>query len=141
MKRLFVFTFILGFMFMSCKKDKDKSCELSEQNIQGSYKLTSFKYKASSTTPEIDALNTILEPCKRDDIVILLPNKTYQYKDAGTQCQPNGDVEGKWSLSGNSLILGSEVANVESFSCSGFTISTKDSYQDGDKTTATYQKQ
>ena len=141
MKKVFIFTFILGFMFMSCKKDKDKSCELSEQNIQGSYKLTSLKYKASPTTPEIDGMNMLLEPCEKDDIITLLPNKTYQYKDAGTQCQPNGDDDGKWSLSGNSLILDGEVANVDNFSCSGFTISTKDSYQDGDKTTATYQKQ
>ena len=141
MKKLFVFAFILGFTFMSCKKDKDKSCDLTEQNIQGSYKLTSFKYKASSTTPEIDALNTLLEPCKRDDIVTLLANKTYQYKDAGTQCQPNGDEDGTWSLTGNTLYLDGDPADIGNFSCSGFTISTTDYYQDGDKVTMTYQKQ
>ncbi|MEO6868029.1 MAG: lipocalin family protein [Ginsengibacter sp.] len=141
MKKILVFTFILGFTIMSCKKDKDKSCALTEQNLLGSYKLTSMKYKASASTPEVEARDTFLDPCEKDDIITLLSNHTYQYKDAGTQCQPNGDYNGDWSLNGNSFSVDGDVANMDNFTCSGFTISAEGYYQDGDKVTMTYQKQ
>ena len=141
MKKLFLFTFILGFVFMSCKKDKDKSCSLSEQNIAGNYKITSLKYKASATTPEVEALDQFLEPCEKDDIITLAANKTYQYVDAGTKCQPEGSYSGTWSLSGNTLVIDGDAGDLSNFTCSGFSISASNYYQDGDKVTMTYQKQ
>lgn len=141
MKKLIVVTFLLGFGFMSCKKNKDKVCSLTEQNLQGSYKLTSFKYKASTTATEVESIDVFLEACEKDDIITLLPNHTYQYKDAGTQCQPNGDYNGDWSLNGNTFYVDGDATNMDNFTCSGFTVSASNYFQDGDKVTMTYQKQ
>lgn len=141
MKKLLVCTFLLGLTFMSCKKDKDKTCAVSEQNMVGSYKVTSIKYKASASAPEIESLSTFLDPCEQDDVLSLLANKTYLYKDAGTKCNPVGDYDGDWSISGNTLTVDGDQVNFDSFSCSGFKISIQDYNMNGDKASITYTKQ
>ena len=64
--------FIGAFIFSSCKKNNEKDCSLSETNIVGKYKVTSFKYQASATSPEQDFFDQLFEPCEKDDITVLL---------------------------------------------------------------------
>ncbi|MEO6133652.1 MAG: lipocalin family protein [Ginsengibacter sp.] len=141
MKKLFFVTFLLAFGLMSCKKNKDKSCTVSEQTLVGSYKVTSVKYQASASVPAVESINDFLEPCELDDVITFLSNHSYTYKDAGTQCSPNGDDDGSWSLSGNVLNVDGDNVTFDSFSCTGFTLSISNYDVDGDKATITYKKQ
>ena len=141
MKKLLIVTFLLAFGFMSCKKEKDKACTLSEQSLAGSYKVTSVKYKVSASAPEVESIHDFLDNCELDDVLTLLANKTYQYKDAGTHCAPNGDYDGTWSLSGNTLNVDGDNVPIENFNCGGFAIIMSDYNVAGDKATITYTKQ
>lgn len=141
MKKLFLFIIIPGFIFTSCKKDKDKNdCSLTEANLAGNYKVTAAKYKAAGTTEEID-FYALGESCSKDDIYTFNTNKTYAYSDAGTTCSPNGDDSGDWSLSGNIFTLDGDPFTVENYSCGGFTLVASDYDEPGDKITITYTKQ
>src|SRR5258708_4274089 len=99
-----VMTLCLGFVMLivisSCHKDKKDSCGINMTSLSGTYKLTSLKYKMSATAPEQDYL-ALLDDCQKDDIITLNPDGTYDYKDLGSVCTPNGGGTGTWSLTGN----------------------------------------
>lgn len=109
MKRmLLAFTTLSMLLLASCDKDDDDENEepsLTAQSLAGNYKLTSAKGK-TSTIPETDVMDFILEPCQKDDIISLKADLTYEYRDEGTECIPSGDETGTWSLNGNQIAAG-----------------------------------
>ncbi len=128
-------------LFASCKKkDKTDTCALTEANFAGSYKIESVKYKASSSSPEIDGA-TFIDACVLDDVTTFNTNNTYTYTDAGTACTPGGDDSGTWSISGSNITVNGETQPVENFSCSSFTISDTAVDIPGDKISFTFKKQ
>lgn len=141
MKKILLFITIAVFALGSCKKNKDKSCSLTDANLTGSYKVASVKYKASASATEMDYTDQYLDPCEKDDIITFNSNHTYTYTDAGTACTPNGDATGTWSVSGNTVTADGSAAVVEKFSCQGFTVTDTDVITAGDKISINYTKQ
>lgn len=104
----------------SCKKD-EKKCDLNSSNILGTYKVTSVKYKANSTTAEVDEFAT-WDACEKDDVTTLNSNGTSVTTDVGTVCSPAANYTGTWALVGNQLNTDGDVATVTSFDCGGMTL-------------------
>jgi hypothetical protein len=133
MKKFIIIPLVLVIL-SSCKKDKDKTCNLSMASAAGSYKITAVKYKATPASPEIDYYNLFFtDACEKDDIITLNANGTYVFTDAGTKCVPPGDDTGTWSLSGNTATIDGNPSNVDNFNCSTMTLSEADVYALGDK--------
>ena len=110
----------LSGILLSCQKEAvvvaEKNCELNAANLVGSYKIASIEYKKDSASAPIDEFATY-EACKKDDLVIFNANNTITFSDAGIVCNPNGNRTGKWTLSGDKIVIDSAVYNVLSFSC------------------------
>ncbi len=119
MKKIILSVVVISFAFLSCKKDK--TCDLNTGNFVGSYKVTSFKYKADASTPEIDEF-TFWDACEKDDLVIFNANNTITYSDAGLVCTPDGNGTGIWTLSGSAINIDGQVGTVSHFDCNGTTI-------------------
>jgi hypothetical protein len=139
MKKLLGMAVVFAVALSSCKKDDEKVCDLNQTNLLGSYKITSIKYKANTSTPEVDVLATY-DACDKDDLTVFNSNNTLSYVDAGTKCSPPTDGTGIWALSGSNLIIDGEIATVSSFNCSGMTITIPGTAA-GELTTATLAKQ
>lgn len=134
---------IVPVILISCKPEKKDLCPIKMATIAGTYKMTAMKYKANATAPEKDLL-IYLEDCEKDDLIILNPDGTSSYKDAGISCSPDGNKTGTWSLSGNTIISddpdsGPEI--IESFDCSTLVSYMSDVYIPGDRVTTTLKKQ
>jgi Lipocalin-like domain len=109
----------LSSVLFSCKKEDSATppCSISMQNLSGSYKLTALKYKLTPATPEMDFF-ALMDDCEKDDLLILNANGTYQFKDLGIACSPDGNENGTWKLNGNTLISdGILEGNISSFDC------------------------
>ena len=91
-----------GLLFTSCKKEGDKTIAPTRENLAGSYILVSIKYKTSST-PEVEVKDEILDDCQKDDIFTLNSNMSFTYVDAGVQCDPSGSYSDNWVLEGNTI--------------------------------------
>ncbi len=140
--RFTILLFIAALAFSSCKKkDKVNTCDLTEANFVGSYKVQSIKYKLTPTSPEVDGISIVLDPCEIDDITTFNVNHTFTYIDAGIQCSTPGDDNGSWSLSGSTLNFDGTLQTIDSFDCNGFVISQTDYNTPGDKVTVTLAKQ
>lgn len=142
LSRYFLIALIATSLF-SCKKNSDKKdCSLSEANLVGTYKISTAKYKASASTPEIDAIATgMIDACELDDLLNFKADHTVIYTDAGVKCDDPGDFTSTWSLSGTTLIIDGGPNTIASFDCSGFSIKQPGNYQEGDLTTITVKKQ
>lgn len=120
MKKSILTLVTISGILLSCQKEavkvEEKTCELNAENLAGTYKIASIAYKKDSASAPIDEFATY-EPCKKDDLIIFNANNTITFKDAGIVCKPNGDRTGKWTLSGDKIIVDSAVYNVLSFSC------------------------
>jgi hypothetical protein len=127
----------------SCSKDDDNNnnCSLSEATLVGSYSLTSVRYKASSTSTEVNYMDETFEPCQKDDIITLKSDHTYNHGDEGTACSPADDYSGTWNLSGNSLVVDGASTPIEDFTCKSFSLIQTDTEVPGDKLTLVYTKQ
>ena len=119
MKKISLIAVLLSTMLFSCKKD-DEKCELSQSAFVGSYKVTALKYKASTSTPEIDEF-AILPACEKDDVITFNSNGSSTYTDAGTVCVPDGNDTGTWSLTGSTMVIDTQIATVTYFDCNGTT--------------------
>ena len=137
MKKVILGVIVVAFASVSCKKDK--TCDLNQGNFVGSYKVTSFKYKADATTPEVDEFAT-WDACEKDDLVIFNSNNTITYQDAGVVCTPDGNGNGIWSLSGSNINVDGQAGTVSSFSCDNTTITLPGSTA-GEVTTITLARQ
>jgi len=140
---LVLFT-IIGMIFISCKKDKDKTpdCSTDVASISGSYKFTAYTYKETPTSPEQDWLSTVFpDPCEKDDVISFNANGNYTVTDAGIVCSPAGGDNGTWSLSGNSMNIDGDLTTVESFDCKTLVLVNNDVAVTGDKLKITLTKQ
>jgi hypothetical protein len=133
LKSAFALVLISNLLF-SCQKEtaEEKTCSINVQNLSGKYKLSSFTYKETSTSPEVD-LRTIQESCEQDDLLILNPNGTYITEDAGVSCNTNENDSGSWSLTGNKLSSdGILTGTISRFDCNNLQYFVKNIYKDGD---------
>lgn len=117
MKNVLMLVLAGALMLSGCKKDDDNNCDLSVANLAGSYKITSVLENG------VETHNTSnYDPCELDDLIIFNTDGTYDYSDVGTVCSPSGDDGGTWSLSGNTLSIDGEDADVSQFTCSGLKV-------------------
>jgi lipocalin-like protein len=130
-------------LFFACKKEGHKnSCTTDVSSISGSYKITSYTYKASASAPEQDYFNIVFsDPCERDDLLTFNSNGNWVLKDAGVICSPSGDDNGSWTLSGNTLSIDGDPTTVESFDCKSLVLVNTDVITTGDKTKITLTRQ
>ena len=117
MKKIIFLTLIAASLATACKKNP--TCETNQTSISGAYKITAATYKASNSSAEIDYFNTLFpDACDRDNVYTFQTNGTYQIKDAGVVCTPNGDDNGTWSFaSANNMIIDGDPVILESFDC------------------------
>jgi hypothetical protein len=118
--------------FFSCQKEKkeEQFCPLTMQSLAGTYQLTSMKYKASPTSPEQDYLFW-MDPCQLDDLVILKSDGTYTYQDLGLSCDPNESNNGKWLLSGNTIVSDGDIEDILNGTISSYDCKTLVFYVEG----------
>ncbi len=141
MKKLLFLSFTLAF-FASCKKNKDDTCTLSATAVAGNHKITGVRYKASPAAAEVDYYSTLYtDPCERDDVFNFNSNGTYIFTDAGLKCVPPNDDNGTWSLSGNTVTIDGDAANVDAFNCTTLTVSITDYFVVGDKLIIVFTRQ
>jgi hypothetical protein len=142
MKKTLVLSLIVMILLAACKKDKpDDKCSVSEANLTGNYKVTSIKYKESTSAPEVDYMDGLYETCEKDDILTLNSDHTYISTDVGIICSPEGTYTGDWNLSGNVFSADGEPGTLENFSCTGFVWVISDFDIPGDNLTTTYTRQ
>ena len=80
--------------------------------------------------------------CERDDVYTFQTNGTYQLKDAGVVCSPNGDDNGTWSfVSPNSMTIDGDPDIIEYFDCKTLVIVNMDIQTSGDRLKLTLTKQ
>lgn len=132
---------LIAISLFSCKKDNsNKSCLLSEANLAGTYKIGTIMYKATASSPAVNA-TSMVDSCSLDDEETYKSDHTLIYIDAGVKCNPPGDGTSTWSLSRDTLTAGGQVGIVTSFDCSGFTITQSNFMQAGDSFIVTFKKQ
>lgn len=138
MKKTLAF-FLVIVMFVSCNKDKEDECTLSANAVSGNHRITAVRYKATPTSAEVDYYTTLYtDPCERDDVFNFNANGTYVFTDAGVVCSPSNSDNGTWSLSGNTVTIDGDPANVDSFNCTTLTVSISDYFAVGDKITIVF---
>ena len=145
MKRFWVYPLIVlsAVIIFSCKKNKPdtkSNCDLTEANLIGTFGYDSVRYKASPSSPAVDAAS-LVDSCSLDDVVTLTSNHMLTYTDAGIKCNPAGDGTGTWSLSGTTLTLEGQAAHIDNFTCGKFTAAQPDFFQAGDTLLITFKKQ
>ena len=101
MKKLLFGLLSLTLLATACKKDKDAPA-ITKDNIAGTYQVTSIKAWVNGTSvPDADQR----QACEKDDLIKLNADNSYAYQDAGTVCDPAGDVAGTWSLNESSKVI------------------------------------
>jgi len=142
MTKLFLL-FLISVLIISCKKnDAKQSCSLDSDSIAGTYKITTYIYKASPTSAEQDFTKVFLpNQCERDDLVTLDTGGKYVYTDAGMACSPPRDTTGTWSLIGATLILDGTVTTVKSFDCHTLILANTNLFTAGDEVDITFVRQ
>jgi len=129
MKLLFLFPAILLLLFFSsCKKEdkKNNNCSKTMKDIAGSYSL--IKYENAPVSGSFG--EKPVPQCMVGDQLILKPDGTTQYTDAGVSCGVTAGT-GSWSVSVDekiSIIAGSSLwyvqdATINSFDCSTLVMS------------------
>jgi hypothetical protein len=144
MKKMILASAVLLAAFSSCKKDSEPTCELNATSIQGTYKITSVKYKLTASTPEVEVFTNgaWYEVCERDDTYTFSTGNVATYTDAGTTCAGGGSDNTTWSLSGNVLSIGGATyGTVSSFSCTGMSVVATNYDVAGDQATFTFARQ
>ena len=106
MKKLVFGLLSLTLLATACKKDKDAPA-ITKENIAGTYKVMSIKLSMNGSAPQDFDLR---EDCQKDDLIELKADNTYAYHDAGTACDPAGDVSGNWTL--NDKVISSDDGEV-----------------------------
>ena len=94
MKKIIFGLLAVSMIASGCKKGKDAPA-VTKENIAGTYKLMSLKATVNGVGP-LDADQR--DDCEKDDLYKLNVDNTFQYVDAGTVCDPAGDVSGTWQL-------------------------------------------
>ena len=129
-------------LFISCNKNKDDDCTLSTNAVSGNHRITAVRYKATPAAAEVDYYTSLYtDPCERDDVFNFNSNGTYVFTDAGIVCSPSNSDNGTWSLSGNTVTIDGDPANVDNFNCTTLTVSMSDFFVVGDKITIVFTRQ
>lgn len=126
---------------LSCKKDKDKTCNKTLTGLAGTYTLLSAEYKLTATSTPVD-LKATMDACEKDDLITLNANGTWIYKDAGTVCSPAGNDNGTWSVS-NDIITSDGVVSgkIQSYDCNKLVCVMQNVTLPGDQITQVLRKQ
>lgn len=142
MKKFMLSVLVLAVSFVSCQKEEStpNGCSVSMASIAGTYKITSIKYKSASSAPEQDYL-AMMDPCEKDDLIVVKANGSADYQDAGIVCSPEGSYTGTWSLSGNTMTIDGAPAAIQSFDCKKLVLTATGAFVPGDIYTVTYEKQ
>ncbi len=133
----------LSSIFFSCKKEDsaEPPCSISMQNLSGSYKFSALKYKLTPASPEVDFF-ALLDDCEKDDLLILNANGTYQFKDLGITCLPDGNEIGTWKLNGTTVTSdGILEGTISSFECKTLVFYNENYNIAGDRAILTFVKQ
>src|SRR5436190_23338529 len=140
MKTLF-FIFATFVALSSC--DKPLICEVSKENIIGSFILAAAAYRSNSTATEIDYYDVISpDPCDKDDILTFKSDGSFELVDAGLKCSPENNDSGVWTLNGRTLTSDGDKTPIVDFECNKrIVFSITDVYISGDKLKMTYTKQ
>lgn len=131
---------VLLFLFTACKKDKVTSCEKTMADIAGTYTVVKLEIGISGVFTDI---TNELEPCEKDDKLILNSNGTSTYQDLGLACDPPENSSGTWSIDGSGKMTiddgggsGSadiSTATINSFDCTTLVLTgTDDSFPGGE---------
>ena len=138
MKKLVICLFAVTWL-ASCKDDEQQTCNKDMAGIAGTYRITAVKYKANASASEVDYYNFFFtDACEKDDNIVLNANGTATFNDAGTACSPPNNYSATWSVSGNTLTLDGDPANIDNFNCSTMTVSVSDYFNPGDKIILTF---
>jgi len=141
---LAVAALLSGILFSSCKKEDStpsKGSEVSLTGLAGNYKLTGMQYRESGTKTPIDYM-PYQEKCELDDVLSLNSNGTYNYKDLGLQCDPNGNDSGKWEVKNGQLIIdGILHGTITAYDCKTLTFYVDNTIVEGDRMTTILTKQ
>lgn len=142
MKKFIILSFITILFIASCKKKDHPACVTDTTSIAGYYRITGATYKSSASATETDYF-TILFPdaCQRDDVYIFKTDGSYQLKDAGNVCSPNGDDIGSWSVSGSTMMVDGDPSAIKSFDCKNLVIVNSDILEVEDELKITLLKQ
>jgi hypothetical protein len=100
----------MAVLIAACKKNKEEDLPVSETTIAGAYILAS--YTESSLLGEKDKVSE-MEACKRDDLYVLNPDKSFEYKDIGTTCASAGLHSPVWVLAGDYLTVDGITGKIE----------------------------
>lgn len=140
--KLIVILSFAVFCLISCKKNKEAQtgCALNETNLLGTYKYGVATYKASPTSPAVNA-SSMVDSCSLDDLITLKANNVFIYTDAGLQCNPSDAGTSTWSLHGNIITLNSQSGPIDNFTCASFTVAHANFFNAGDTLLITFQRQ
>jgi sulfur transfer complex TusBCD TusB component (DsrH family) len=142
MKRTVLFIAISGIaalVIVSCKKSDSPNSKPSQQSLIGTYKLASYTASGGGQTED---MMKYMDACLKDDQILLKADSVYQYVDAGTTCNSNGNWSGQWYVSNSYFIIDQDTSNIKSFNGSSLVLT--DSYTDQGMTvteTRTFTKQ
>jgi hypothetical protein len=123
MKKNIVTALVISIIVLiSCKKNNEKSCNLSESSFIGTFKTKSVIYKSNASDPGYDMFLS-WDDCQKDDLMVIYSSHTILYQDAGTLCYPGGNATGTWTLSGNAVVVDGQAGTVTYFDCNNTVIS------------------
>lgn len=125
MKKVFFALTAMVVLAAACKKEDDQqSVTPTKENLVGSYKVTKVVVSANGQTQEVTNNDAYTEPCERDDIHKLNADGTYEWVDAGVQCDPTFPYTGTWSLiNSTTLEVDGEASTIKSFDGKNLVIS------------------
>jgi hypothetical protein len=108
-------TTLLIFLLFSCTNKDDLNKTVTAKKIAGIYKVTVMVYQVGTAAP-VDGIATA-PVCERDDFIQMNENFTFNYLDAGVQCNPPRIGSGSWGLPSTSVItISAENYDIVSFS-------------------------
>ena len=101
---------LAAILITACKKNKEEDVPVNETTIAGTYTLAS--YTETSLLGEKDKVSE-MEACKRDDLYVLNPDKSFEYKDVGAMCASAGLHAPVWVLAGEYLTVDGITGKIE----------------------------
>ena len=103
-KVFIILSAVFSLLFTSCKKDDEQPrVEVNVQNLAGTYKLSKIDVSVNGSERS-DVTRFLLKACQKDDLLVLQPDMTCSYVDAGVSCG-SGNIDGEWSLADNNVIV------------------------------------
>jgi Lipocalin-like domain len=143
MKKLIVLASVLMIIVSCSRGGKDHpACNINAATISGVYKITAYTYKVSPSSQPIDYYQILYpDACDRDNVFTFNTDGTYELKDIGQVCTPEGGDAGSWTLAGNKLDMDGLVLSIENFDCKKLELSFTGLLTVGDKMKVTFLKQ